>query len=147
MVAPASVPASDEEVAELARELGVEVGADAEGLRLLLDDELEQLDPAARARLRDELFTKYFETAEIDGASRDQLTAELEDFITCVRTGRKPRVSGEDARAAIILADRIVEKVRSHRWNGVADGPTGPNQLPAPLGTLITAPAAKREAA
>jgi hypothetical protein len=51
MVAPASVPASDEEVAELARELGVDVGADAEGLRLLLDDELEQLDAAAAKRL------------------------------------------------------------------------------------------------
>jgi len=105
-----------------------------------------KLEPAARLRLRDEFFGKYFESVELDCTGGDQLTAELTDFIACVKTGRTPRVTGDAARAAIVLADQILAKVHAHRWNGVADGPTGPKQFPQPSGVLIPA-LDKREAA
>ncbi|HUF24104.1 MAG TPA: Gfo/Idh/MocA family oxidoreductase [Vicinamibacterales bacterium] len=37
----------------------------------------------------------------------EPLRREIEDFLDAVRTGRAPRVTGEDGRAALALADRI----------------------------------------
>ncbi|MBM4068658.1 MAG: Gfo/Idh/MocA family oxidoreductase [Planctomycetes bacterium] len=96
-----------------------------------------KLEPALRATLRDDLFTKHFERVQIDGHGQDQLTCELRHFIQCVRTGSRPRVNGADACAALRVAQRILECVRSHAWNGDAVGPVGPSQLPTPIGPLF----------
>jgi predicted dehydrogenase len=96
-----------------------------------------RLDPAALARLREDLFPQHFHTLQLDCNRGDQLTRELTDFIQSVRTGGRPRVSGEDALNALALADRILERVRSHRWEGQAQGPAGPQCLPLPLGPLF----------
>ncbi len=42
----------------------------------------------------------------------EPLRRELEDFVAAVRGGRPPAVSGEDGRAALALAIRIVELIR-----------------------------------
>jgi predicted dehydrogenase len=42
----------------------------------------------------------------------EPLKAELEDFVAAVREGRAPAVSGEQGRAALALAVRIVELMR-----------------------------------
>ena len=70
----------------------------------------------------------------------DQLTAELRHFVDCVRTGRRPRVTGEDGREALALAERVLASVRSHSWDGRADGPTGPTKMPRPAGWLFDVP-------
>src|SRR5262249_29180155 len=99
--------------------------------------EVDRLDAGARARLKEELFGRHLETLDIDGHGQDQLTCELKHFIHCVRTGAVPRVSGSDAAAAVVLADRILDSLRRHRWEGAADGPAGPHHIPAPLGALF----------
>lgn len=43
----------------------------------------------------------------------DALRAEIESFLECVRTGRKPVVSGEDGLAALETASRITALIRS----------------------------------
>ncbi len=105
-----------------------------------------QLDPASRARLRDELFTRHLQLTTIDGQAQDQLTCELTHFIDCVRTGTRPRVTGADARDAIAVAERILFAITHHCWNGNVEGPKGPHDLPAPLDTLF-AHASRRDAA
>jgi predicted dehydrogenase len=95
-----------------------------------------RLDPASRARLREDLFVRHLETRVIDGKTQDQLTAELQDFIACVRSGKRPRVSGADARDAVALAHDILHAVRDHAWQGPAPL-HGPNHLPLPLGPLF----------
>jgi UDP-N-acetylglucosamine 3-dehydrogenase len=42
-------------------------------------------------------------------AADEPLKRELEDFLAAVREGRAPAVSGEEGRAALALAVRIVE--------------------------------------
>jgi predicted dehydrogenase len=97
-----------------------------------------RLDPAALATLKSEMFGRHFEVLHLDCPSdTDQLTRELEHFVACVRTGARPRVSGEDGREAVALATRIVESLRAHRWEGTASGPIGPEQLPTPAGLLF----------
>ncbi|HKA08375.1 MAG TPA: Gfo/Idh/MocA family oxidoreductase [Gemmataceae bacterium] len=96
------------------------------------------LDPNRREQLSRDVFGKHMETLELDCVrDHDQLTAELRDFIGSVRTGRTPRVTGEDGRDALALADRILASVQRHPWQGTDDGPIGPKSMPAPLGKLF----------
>jgi len=97
----------------------------------------EQLDAAAKARLKDEVFGRYLQVLNLDADRKyDQLTAELKHFIYCVRTGHSPRVAGRDGRDALELAERVLAALRAHPWEGSAEGPHGP-QPPRPAGWLF----------
>ena len=95
-----------------------------------------RLDPASRARIRDELFTRHLEMRTIDGKAQDQLTCELQEFIACVDSGESPRVSGREGLAAMEVADRILAALSAHRWDAAHAGPLA---LPAPRGLLFPA--------
>ncbi|HWY87809.1 MAG TPA: Gfo/Idh/MocA family oxidoreductase, partial [Gemmataceae bacterium] len=96
-----------------------------------------RLDPASRARIKEDLFGRHLETNAIGGHSRDQLTCELQEFVTSVQTGASPRVSGSAGRDAVVLAERILASLRNHSWAGNSPGPAGPRHVPAPLGPLF----------
>lgn len=70
-----------------------------------------KLDPASRARIREELFTRHLEMLTIDGKAQDQLTCELEEFVASVQTGKKPRVTGQDGLAALEVAEMILQAI------------------------------------
>jgi predicted dehydrogenase len=98
----------------------------------------EKMDTSARARLKDEVFGKHLEVLAVDGNRKwDQLTNELRHFIDCVKTGATPRVTGEDGRDALAIAERILASVRSHAWTADPAGPTGPTNMPPPAGKLF----------
>jgi predicted dehydrogenase len=110
--------------------------------------ETAHLDPAGKNAVKNEVFGKHLQSLELDCARGDQLTSELKHFIGCVRTGARPRVSGEDGREALALAERILASIRVHRWNGAGDDAAGVTGFPAPLGALFEAETpALREAA
>jgi predicted dehydrogenase len=94
-------------------------------------------DPTTLASYKAELFTRHVETLEVDCAGGDQLTAELHDFVHCVRSEATPRVDGVAGRDAIALASLILDSARNHQWEGDASGPIGPWSVPAPLGGLF----------
>jgi predicted dehydrogenase len=105
-----------------------------------------RMDAAKKAALKDDVFGKHLHTVELDCNRGDQLTSELRHFIYCVRTGGRPRVAGEDGRNALALAERILEALRDHQWNGANDAQAvGVEGFPAPLGNLFEI--ARREAA
>lgn len=105
---------------------------------------LQSMSEDERARIKDEIFTEYVQTREIDcNRGADQLTRELQHFVDCVQQRRTPRVTGEDGRAALALAERILESIRSHRWQGTFHGPSGPNNWPEPIGPLFDVPTRK----
>jgi predicted dehydrogenase len=109
---------------------------------------VDKLDAAAKARLKDEVFGRYLQVLHLDGDRKgDQLTAELRHFVDCVRTGRRPRVTGEDGRDALELAERVLAAVRAHQWEGRPDGPVGPAEMPRPSGWLFQPPQERKEAA
>ncbi len=98
----------------------------------------ERLDTAARARLKDEVWGKHLEILGVDGDRKwDQLTSELRHFVDCVKSGATPRVTGEDGREALSIAERVLASLRAHAWNGSAGGPTGPTGMPPPAGKLF----------
>ncbi len=99
-----------------------------------------KLDPAARTRLKDEVFGRHLEVLNVGGdRKQDQLTAELRHFIDCVRFGKTPRVTGEDGRNALALAHRVLDAVKAHQWEGHPDGAVGPHRMPKPRGKLFEA--------
>jgi predicted dehydrogenase len=101
-----------------------------------------RLDNALLNSLKTELFTRHVQTTEVDCSQRhqaDQLTRELQEFVRCVRTGQAPRVDAAAGRDAMALASQVLDGIRTHTWDGRADGPIGPHQLPAPRGWLFNA--------
>lgn len=98
-----------------------------------------KLDAAALAQLKADLHTRHLETIELDCNRGDQLTRELTEFVHCVRTGARPRVSAREGRVALAVAERILTCVRTHQWDGHINGPIGPLNLPSPLGHLFAA--------
>ena len=101
--------------------------------------QVDNLDSAKKAALKDEIFGKHLHTLELDCNRGDQLTSELKHFINCVRTGNSPRVTGEDGREALALAERILVSLSSHHWKGDGDNiAVGVHGFPAPLGPLFS---------
>jgi predicted dehydrogenase len=98
-------------------------------------------DPATLASLRAGLFTDYLSRCELECTTDgpDQLTRELDDFVSAVRTGSKVRVPGEQGREALAVACLILDAIRRHAWEGEVVGPMGPHDLPVPLGPLFDA--------
>ena len=99
--------------------------------------DVRKLDRASAARLKEQLFDRYLQVHHTDCSGGDQLTCELQDFIHCVQTGGEPRVNGEQARDALALAARIVDRIEAHQWEGSVGGPIGPRQFPKPCGPLF----------
>jgi predicted dehydrogenase len=87
-----------------------------------------RLDPASRARIREELFTRHLELMTVDGKAQDQLTCELQELVRCVRTGATPRVSGKDGLAAVSVAEQILGAIAEHRWDGMVGGQLFPHR-------------------
>lgn len=95
------------------------------------------LSPLEKARLKDEVFGRYLQVLNLDGDRKhDQLTAELRHFLDCVRSGNTPRVSGVDGRNALELAERVLDALHSHAWDGRTGGGHAPLP-PTPAGWLF----------
>jgi hypothetical protein len=54
-----------------------------------------------------------------------------------VQGGKQPRVDGHAGRDAIALAERVLNSVKAHAWEGSPAGPRGADGLPAPAGPLF----------
>ena len=77
--------------------------------------------------LKQKVFGSFIEVEELTVPDADALTAELAHFADCVRTGATPECDGWKAVAALELADRIGQSVRSHNWGR---GLIGPHVVP-----------------
>ena len=53
------------------------------------------------------------------------------DFVNAVRTGESPKVDGAAGRDAIAVAERIVDCIQEHSWDGTTAGRRGAFAMPA----------------
>jgi predicted dehydrogenase len=97
--------------------------------------DVESLSTDEKAWLRDHLTTEHLPLEKLVVEPRNAMLDEQRDFIDAIRTGGVPRVSGEQGRNVVAVADQILESIADHRWNGRADGPIGPLAVP-PLPVL-----------
>jgi len=101
--------------------------------------EWESLSPEERVALQKRLFTDVLRVQPLAVESRNALADELRDFVDCVRHGRTPRVTGEQGRQAVAVAESILQSIRVHRWQGREMGPIGPLAMPA-ASTVLRGP-------
>lgn len=110
----------------------------------------DTLPTEERLKLKDQLFVSHLVKEDLQADPIDAITAEQNDFADSIRAGRAPRVSGEQARAALAVAEEILASIAAHRWDGVAAGRVGTHAVPAPsivpTPHFISQPALKREA-
>lgn len=89
--------------------------------------DLEDVDLSQIAKVRERLFGTVLELEEIEGDSTEPLALELAEFIDSATGGPRPSVSGAAGQRALELAEAVCGKIRSHAWEGTAEGPLGPN--------------------
>lgn len=92
--------------------------------------DLAQQPEADIAALKAAVFGEFIQIDTPQLAERDQLTDEIESFVQAIRSGTTPQVDGSAGLAAVAVAERIVEAVRQHRWNGNGAGAVGPHVGP-----------------
>lgn len=108
------------------------------------DVDLEGLDLSQPSAVKERIFGKILRVDQVQAEGREPLALELEDFVHSVRSGSRPRVNGADALRSIRLADQILRSLEAHAWEGRADGPVGPRNLPEPIAEpIIGLPAPK----
>ena len=80
-------------------------------------EELKRLSPAELGQRRDLLTSGVLAVTELrlEGEERP-LQAELASFLSAVREGREPEVTGRDGRRALELAERISASIRDAGW-------------------------------
>jgi predicted dehydrogenase len=95
------------------------------------------LDAVTMETVPQDLLGRHLQLLEVAGDGCDQLTSELKEFLRCVRTGERPRASGEEGHAAVALAAQILESIQTHSWDGLAGGAVGPNAFAMPPAALF----------
>lgn len=91
-----------------------------------------QLSMSEVDHLKDHLFEDLLRIEDVQGEACDQLTAEQLDFADSIRNARAPRVSGSQGRDAVAVAERVLEKIAEHQWDGQRAGRIGALAQPAP---------------
>jgi len=87
--------------------------------------------PSEQESLRRDIAEKHLPIEELAVEPRNALADELEDFVQAIAGAGSVRVPGEHGRDALAVAERILEKIQSHSWNGAAPGPVGPLAMPS----------------
>ncbi|HSK08911.1 MAG TPA: Gfo/Idh/MocA family oxidoreductase [Vicinamibacterales bacterium] len=84
-------------------------------IRFFQQDAYLSIDYAAQEvemyRLLKDQGRPVIDGGKLEVAREEPLRRELADFLAAVRHGRRPLVAGEDGRRAIVLAQRIVERM------------------------------------
>jgi predicted dehydrogenase len=77
-------------------------------------------------QLKKDMFGTYIRVHKPPVSEGDALTSELASFVDCVLHHREPLVDGNVALEAMVVAERVLERVRSHQWDGDVAGAIGP---------------------
>jgi predicted dehydrogenase len=94
--------------------------------------DVESVSPEQVDHYRQHLLAEHLPQEELQFEAVDALMLEIRDFVDSIRTSRAPRVSGEQGRDAVAVAEQILAKIHTHAWDETADGPVGPRATPRP---------------
>lgn len=94
--------------------------------------DVDSLSPEQVEHYKQHLLEEHLPREEIQSEAVDALALEVADFVESIRLRRAPRVTGQQGRDAVALAEQILDKILAHRWDGTADGPVGPLAKPRP---------------
>lgn len=93
--------------------IAVKKDANLDLLKLAREKQAEDLSQLAGVDFGSMVKVEALQIEEVE-----PLRAELQAFLTSVRTGEPPEVSAEDGTAAVELAEAIIAAARAHDWDG-----------------------------
>ena len=64
-----------------------------------------------KQRLQTNLFTELLPLEQVNVQAGNAILEEQKEFVSCVQTGRTPRVSGEHARDCLVIAEQILARI------------------------------------
>lgn len=73
---------------------------------------MQTLSMEERERFQHNLFTDLLPVRSLPVEERNAILDEQHDFVSCVRTGRRPRVCGVQGRHCLSIAERILDRIR-----------------------------------
>lgn len=79
--------------------------------------------------LKKAVFQTYIRIESPSVASANALFDELTSFVECVHNERQPIVDGQQALQAMKVAERILDSVNNHEWDGDRSGLIRPNAI------------------
>ena len=97
----------------------------------------ENVPADQRADFSERLNSGLLSREAIDIPDCNPLQDEQRDFLSSIRTHKRPNVTGEDGRDAVAVAVSVCEAIAAHAWNGTSAGPIGPFATAGP--TILSA--------
>ncbi|MEM6330420.1 MAG: Gfo/Idh/MocA family oxidoreductase [Planctomycetota bacterium] len=81
---------------------------------------LQEAAPTAedRQRLRTTLFEELLVKSSSEAAPVNAIELEQHEFAVAIRTGAQPTVPGGVGRDAVAVAERVIEAIEQHAWDG-----------------------------
>ncbi len=76
----------------------------------------QSLSAEAKAGFKERVFADVLRLETVDVEPRNALADEQRDFVDAVRGGTLPRVTGQEGRDALAVAEAILASARGHRW-------------------------------
>ncbi len=77
-------------------------------------------------QLKRQVFGDFLKVIKPDVPPGDALTGELSGFVVSVQQRQPPICDGHQALKAMQIADRVLDCVSQHQWDGNPDGAVGP---------------------
>jgi predicted dehydrogenase len=93
--------------------------------------DVARLSPAEAGHWKDRLLPEHLPREWIEPESSNPIQQELAEFVQSVREGTPPRVSGQQGLEAVQVAQRILEGIADHAWDGSRESPRGPRAIPS----------------
>jgi predicted dehydrogenase len=93
--------------------------------------DLDDINPETRDHLKTHLFEDLLQLERHEAKEQNALLDEIQDFADCVRHSRTPKVTGRQGRDVLAVAERILQSIDLHCWDGNRGGRVGPHAAPA----------------
>ena len=109
----------------------------------LVDFDFNERDLSAEQKqhLQKHLFAELLPAREQEAPAQNALVEEQCDFIESIRTGRAPRVGGEQGRAVVAAAEQVLASIAEHRWDNFSMPTIGPLRIfAAPEPNILRGP-------
>jgi predicted dehydrogenase len=94
--------------------------------------DFETLSAEEKACFKDRLFCDLLPVEMLDVPPRNALADELQEFVAGIQERQPVRVTADAGRAAVAVAESILNSIRTHSWSARPDGPVGPLAAPEP---------------
>ena len=92
------------------------------------DRQYDLLDttPEQQAVIREELFKKILPKSEIEVPKTNAILSEQKNWLTAIRDGEPCRVTAQQGKEAVEIAQSVIDSLAAHRWTKHDPQSTGP---------------------